>query len=83
MYIYEILYLFEVLSLSVNAIFYVVAATALLLRLNSITKKLLITVDTKKSSFTIYKLIFGLILLESLVMVIFVENFKQQIGILI
>ena len=83
MFIYEFLYDFSLISIPTNAIFYIVAASALLCKLNSTITKLGTTIETKKSTFFAYKLIFSLILLESLMLVLFLEGFKQQIGVLI
>lgn len=70
-------------GLEFKNIFYIIAVIAILYILNNISEKIITLTQSKKSSFFVYKLVFSLIFFESFSMILFLENFKQQISVLI
>lgn len=79
---FDSLYNLETLVVPTNAIVYFVAASALLYKLTSLIKSLRITPEDAKTAFTAYKLVFTVILLECLSLIICLDGFKVQMGIL-
>lgn len=79
---FDSLYNLETSVVPANAIVYFVAASALLYKLTSLVKTLRITPEETKTAFTAYKLVFSVVLLECLSLIICLDGFKIQMGIM-
>ena len=79
---FDSLYNLESWVIPANAIVYLVAASALLYKLTSLIKTLRLTPENSKTAFTAYKLVFAIVLLECLSLIICLDGFKIQMGIM-
>lgn len=79
---FDSLYYLESWVIPANAIVYLVAASALLNKLTSLVKTIRLTPEVSKTAFTAYKLVFATVLLECLALVVCLDGFKIQMGIM-
>lgn len=81
--ILDFIYNVELRGFSPNSCFFLVAVSALLVNLHSVGLSVRASIESSKSTFIAYKLVFATILFESLALVICLDGFKIQMGIMV